>query len=410
MQNKKIVSTSVLLACSAVSTYAQATLPDNAILKFEPGIVTCVADAGTPPNCTYATLVDTGSYFGMDTDGDGVILSIERIALVVNVGIALGTIQIATGTHSGAPDGTESPGIDQAWAFFGNTGLHLTTIAPTTLTDGGAGGVTLDFSGWTVAWNGIAVIPMGSGAWDGNADGVAIMTCAVDCAENDTYVLDYSATVPLGDPSGFGGVKYAVHFEGTVIGPPVPPATVAVNLAGGSIQECNTANGANIYATPNVTIDSSDAVSGISWFLDGENAGNESYLMQFVGLGMHQIEVNVTTVNGYVATDSMSFTVEDTQPPVITAQFINRFTGEPVNTLELYNNFIGIKAETTDTCDPSAAVTNAMYGTPTIDGGIFAPYGFEGGFVIPQSQLLLRVEAKDASGNIAVESTALSAP
>jgi hypothetical protein len=40
-------------------------------------------------------------------------------------------------------------------------------------------------------------------------------------------VLDYAAHVPLGDPSKFGGVPYAVHMTGTIAANPVPvPAAV----------------------------------------------------------------------------------------------------------------------------------------------------------------------------------------
>jgi hypothetical protein len=45
------------------------------------------------------------------------------------------------------------------------------------------------------------------------------------------YVLDYHATVPVNDVSGFGGVQYALHLEGTVV--PVPEAsTYGMMLAG----------------------------------------------------------------------------------------------------------------------------------------------------------------------------------
>ncbi|MEW6330077.1 MAG: VPLPA-CTERM sorting domain-containing protein, partial [Pseudomonadota bacterium] len=38
------------------------------------------------------------------------------------------------------------------------------------------------------------------------------------------YTLDYTATVPLADPSNFGGVFYGLHLEGTVNAVPVPAA------------------------------------------------------------------------------------------------------------------------------------------------------------------------------------------
>ena len=50
-------------------------------------------------------------------------------------------------------------------------------------------------------------------------------------------------------------------------------------------------------------------------------------------------------------------------------------------------------------CDPSAAVIDAMYGNPTSDGSVFLAFGFGGGLLTPQNQLVLRVVAQDASGN-----------
>ena len=120
------------------------------------------------------------------------------------------------------------PNIDQEWVFFGNIGVHQTTTPVTILTDDGAGNVTLGFSGWDVSWNAIPSIPLGNG---GNPEGIAIMTCYEnlallvqgDCSFGDEYVLEYTAIVPPGDPSGFGGVPYRLHMEGTVSRTNEPP-------------------------------------------------------------------------------------------------------------------------------------------------------------------------------------------
>ncbi len=140
-------------------------------------------------------------------------------------GIVLGTTQTASGSHTGAP-GTvagENPDIDNPWIFFGNTGMHQTTSPSNVLTASG-NTATIDLSGWNVTWNGIPSIPMGSGAWGANADGVADIVCGVDCGDGDTYTLTYTATVPVGDPSGFGGVAYGLNLVGTVSAIPVPAA------------------------------------------------------------------------------------------------------------------------------------------------------------------------------------------
>lgn len=176
-------------------------------------------------------------------------------------GIVLGTTQPASGSHSGAPGcvngvGTcnntgESPNIDNPWGFFGNTGMDQTTSPSNVLTASG-NTATVDLSGWNVTWNGIPSISMGSGAWGTNAAGVADIVCGVDCGNGDTYTLTYTATVPAGDPSGFGGVQYGLNLIGT-ISVPVPP--VASNLS------LSVAQNTVASWTPDVTDDNGDTLT-----------------------------------------------------------------------------------------------------------------------------------------------------
>jgi len=179
-----------------------------------------------------ALTIGTGSEFGMEVS-PGFVLNTPITGLN---GIVLGTVQPASGSHSGPPNGTESPNIDQAWLFFGNTGMHQSTAATNVLSASGDT-ATIDFSGWGVTWNGLANIPMGAGAWDGNPEGVAEVTCGVDCSNGDTYTLTYSGTVPDGDPSNFGGVRYSLTTTGTVSAVPIPAAawlfgSAALGVAG----------------------------------------------------------------------------------------------------------------------------------------------------------------------------------
>ena len=168
---------------------------------------------------THVPEVGVGSWFSMEVSpGFNLYTPIESFN-----GINLGTVQPASGSHSGAPDGSESPDIDKPWVFFGQTSMHLTT-APTNVLSASGNTAAIDFSGWAVTFSGIPVINMGSNAWGGNPDGVAIVTCAIDCGDGDSYILDYTAITPLADPSGFGGVRYALHLEGYVSAIPVPAA------------------------------------------------------------------------------------------------------------------------------------------------------------------------------------------
>lgn len=222
---KKLILTTAIAATlgAGVNTSAYAALASDAVLNF---------DAGVTTTNSYSSIffVKSGSYFGMDTNGKGGIKSSERTAISQNDGLVLGTAQGATGSHAGSIDGSESPGFDNPWEFFGNTGMHGTS-SPTTVTSTGANTADIDMSGHFVTWNGIAVINMGSGP----SAGVASVVCAVDCSVGDTYTLDYDATVPLGDPSNFGGVNYTLHLVGTIGAGAAVPVPAAVWLFGSGL-------------------------------------------------------------------------------------------------------------------------------------------------------------------------------
>ena len=234
--NKKILGSAIVMAFAAagVSTSASAALASNAVLNF------------TAPtlNGSGYVVAASGSWFAMDSNNSSSIGASERVGISSFNGLVLGTTQLATGSHAGIPTGAEGKNVDNAWGFFGNTGMHQTTSASTMLTSAG-NTASVDLSGWNVTWNGIGSIPMGTGAWNpiagagtgatGLTNGVGLVTCAVDCAVGDTYTLNYSATVPLGDPSGFGGVKYYLHLQGTIAAGSAVPVPAAAWLFGSGL-------------------------------------------------------------------------------------------------------------------------------------------------------------------------------
>lgn len=200
---------------------------DMCFLQLDPG-----KNTGVTP------VTGDGSYFTMETQ-PGVPLPTFLVGLN---GLQINNTQ---------PASTKPliPNIDQPWQFFGNLGVHQTTIAPTVKSDDSNGNVILDLSGWNVSWNQIDSIPLGTDAHSGGVDGEAVMTCYSDdlvaqtpgdCSASNVYALDYYATVPLGDPSGFGGVKYRLHLEGTVaasgiiFSPSVPPNTTDIQAIDGA--------------------------------------------------------------------------------------------------------------------------------------------------------------------------------
>ena len=193
--------------------------------------------AGTCPNSNTSGPPPTGlgSCFGMEvTPGfviqtnisgyNGIIIGVKQSSLLFD-----GTRTV----HGGLPDGTEILGVDNAWQFFGSTGLHQMTVAPTELT----ANTVLDFSGWNVSWNNVPSINMGTNAHSGYTNGQAQITCSpTPCANGSTYTMAYTATVPNGDPSGFGNVKYGLRLEGTV----VVPSTLSTDATSLGVGSCAT--------------------------------------------------------------------------------------------------------------------------------------------------------------------------
>ena len=229
--NKTILFSAMLLTMATASPTASAALANGVVLNFDAGVT----------DGSYGT-VSSGSYFGMDTNGDGIVKVYERVAMASSDGLIIGSAQAASGTHMGAPgcvnDGGvtcnntgENPGIDAAWSFSGNTGMHSTNSASNILAST-ANTADIDFSGWFVNWNG-GPIDMSGIAWEGNANGIANVTCGVDCAVGDSFTLTYSATVPASDP-GFGGVRYNLNLVGTV-GASAVPVPAAVWLFGSGL-------------------------------------------------------------------------------------------------------------------------------------------------------------------------------
>jgi len=226
MMNKTLLASTIALALgtAGASMSASAVLVNNDTLNY-----TAATGGASKP------AAGTGSWFSMKVSAN----TTAYTGISSLNGLTLGTTQAASGSHSGAPGCSsafsscgapfgagESPNIDNPWNFFGNTGMDQTTSPSNVLSASGNTG-SVDMSGWDVTWNGIASIPMGAGVWGSSSvfsEGIGNVVCALDCGNGDTYTLNYHGTVPLGDASGFGGVKYGLHLEGTVSAVPVPAA------------------------------------------------------------------------------------------------------------------------------------------------------------------------------------------
>ena len=237
---KTVLSSAMALAMGGISLSANAALTSSTVLVFDPGVKSCTI-GGTFPNCTYGVSdVTSGSFFSMDTNGDGSVASGEKVVMQVGggvlsdkgVGITIHQTFDNTGnpmgSHTSTINGSESPQGD-IWEFFGNTGMDYLTSPMNDLDLDANNDHLIDMSGWTVTWNGIDAIPMGGDTANFAVDtSQGIMSCSqTSCSNSSTFTMDYNAHVPLNDASGFGGVAYSLHMTGvvgTVSAVPVPAA------------------------------------------------------------------------------------------------------------------------------------------------------------------------------------------
>ena len=151
-------------------------------------------------------LIEAGSYFDF----------LGNVSTTGVDGIELGTIQPYDFSIGGA-------GIDE-FLFLGTPGMHYTT-SPVSVINVAGNTATLDFTGWSWAFNGAALtLNFGTGAWGSNPDGIAEISCGVDCSNGDNYTLYYTATVPEDDPNGYAGFQYELNLTGTISAVPVPAA------------------------------------------------------------------------------------------------------------------------------------------------------------------------------------------
>lgn len=222
--NKTVIKTAFALAFGVVSVASHAAVLNNGDVLHITSGVTAYDSNGNSIG------VVSGSYYGVDLNDDGAIYDVEKTLLSEGTtGLVIGAVTSPGATHGGPPTASDTNEITAPDYFFGNTGSWYSTIPITGDTTTG-----LNMSGWNWPWNGIPSIPMGSGAWQ--PTNCAALGCTGytflegigrlqwDGVYGHGYTLDFASTVPLGDPSGFGGVRFYTHLEGTVEAVPVPPA------------------------------------------------------------------------------------------------------------------------------------------------------------------------------------------
>lgn len=190
------------------------------LASFSAQAILLTIDPGTEPFHGPPGIPGTGSYWYNECS-PGFWCSTQMEA-GPDGGLIIGQTQSASGSHTGPVDGSEAPGIDMPWTFFGNTGMHFTE-EPITIISITGDTMLLDFSGWRREWSGI-VSDLGGDASLGDT-GIAEVVCSIDgCPVGSDYVLSYSYHIRSDDQTGFNFVEQYLRLEGTIEAIPVPAA------------------------------------------------------------------------------------------------------------------------------------------------------------------------------------------
>jgi len=325
-------------------------------------------------------------------------------------GLVLGEIQEATGSHGGVPNNSENPAIDNPWVFFGNTGMHG-TLLPSNVLSASGNTATIDFSGWNVVWNGLdrasggEPINLGTGAWfRQTTDGVAEVTCGIDCGDGDTYTLVYSATTL--SSASTGNTQYMLSLTGTISATPTPQISISIN--GDNVQECAATGGHNVTATSSVELFYGAVLDRIEWTLDGQMVSAGANFSEFLSLGSHVVSATAFTVAGKQDTASKNITIVDTIAPEISAAFIDKRSGSEITVINKTNrSFVGVSMLATDSCDAEPSI-EGMGGFKLFDGDALKIKGNKNKVKLTASKIEMAVKAADASGNRSEKFTSLS--
>lgn len=308
-------------------------------------------------------------------------------------GIVLGTIQAVPngpnrvyfpdGSHGGQPYASDIGGIDAPWYFASNTGMDFTT-SPANVLSATGNTATVDLSGWTVTWNTIPSISMGSRAWNGTTqlatysgmtDGAAQITCAAGCLHGDTYTLSYTATVPNNDSSGFGNVKYSLHMAGS-ISAPLPVISGPANI---TATQSTLKSWTPVVDDPNAICSITTAASyGTATVASDCSSGTYNPTSGYTGSDSFAFKADNSvsgTANSTTAT--VSVTVSATPPPTANADTatVNGTTAASIDVLT--NDTDGSYAISASTV---AISTPASHGTATANPSGAVTYTASSGF------------------------------
>ncbi len=191
--------------------------------------------------------------------------------------------------------------------------------------------------------------------------------------------------------------------------------------------ECRSPSGANVTLDGTASTDPDGDPLTFRW-IDSFGTVHGPTPQVILPLGAHTVTLTVEDGKGASASDTVTITVADRQPPTVTAAFTRLASerksderreqrGEEEDRWEPDNqNRLQVVAQATDGCDPHPSVQAAINGVPVMDGQVVRLTRDDdtkvsrrnGVLHIVAPNFVLTVSATDASGNLATANAKLS--
>lgn len=202
----------------------------------------------------------------------------------------------------------------------------------------------------------------------------------------------------------FIGFSFIYEFR---VGEPGPGVALSLDVAGGTSHECDSAGGAKVDFTANITLTGEAELDSITWTIDGNPAGSGNMISPTLELGSHSISATALTATGETDTKYVTVDVVDTTAPVLHTAFIDSRSGKRISEITLANvQWVKVHFTAKDACDAHPH-TQGVGGFAVQNGDLLKIQGKNGSVNVTTSQIDLNATATDASGNTSNETVTL---
>lgn len=204
----------------------------------------------------------------------------------------------------------------------------------------------------------------------------------------------------------FVGFTFVYELD---VGDPAPSIEVAIDVEGGTNQQCNDIGGNNVELTATVVLSNGAELASIDWTVDGIAAGSGASITPFLSLGSHSISVTATGVSGIHDTASTTVQVVDTVKPSLSIEFVDSRTGQTISSVDGARvTFVEVSLNGSDVCDADVEVAGVAKPVFDITGGqIIRIQGRNNQVDMPTSAIEVTATAIDDSGNKQLEQAIL---